>query len=75
MTHDSVALRERIGVLERRVAELSRAAVRISMSLDLDTVVHAVVQTLRRKLGENGRQAAYILNERRVGYRMPAPRE
>ena len=38
-------------------------------------LVHAVVQTLRRKLGENGRQAAYILNERRVGYRMPAPRE
>ena len=36
-------------------------------------LVHAVVQRLRRKLGEDGSRAAYILNERRVGYRMPAP--
>ena len=36
-------------------------------------LVHAVVQTLRRKLGEDGSRAAYILNERGVGYRMPAP--
>ena len=38
-------------------------------------LVHAVVQTLRRKLGEDGSRAAYILNERGVGYRMPAPRD
>ncbi len=38
-------------------------------------LVHAVVQTLRRKLGEDGSSAAYILNERGVGYRMPAPRD
>ena len=36
-------------------------------------LVHAVVQTLRRKLGEDGSRASYILNERGVGYRMPAP--
>ena len=36
-------------------------------------LVHAVVQTLRRKLGEDGSRAVYILNERGVGYRMPAP--
>ncbi|WP_419937890.1 ATP-binding protein [Candidatus Palauibacter sp.] len=36
-------------------------------------LVHAVVQTLRRKLGEDGSRAAYIVNERGVGYRMPAP--
>ena len=36
-------------------------------------LVHAVVQTLRRKLGEDGSRAAWILNERGVGYRMPAP--
>ena len=38
-------------------------------------LVHAVVQTLRRKLGEDGSRAAYILNERGVGYRIPAPRD
>ena len=36
-------------------------------------LVHAVVQTLRRKLGEDGSRAAWILNERGLGYRMPAP--
>jgi len=36
-------------------------------------LVHAVVQTLRRKLGEDGSSAAWILNERGLGYRMPAP--
>ena len=30
---------------------------------------------LRRKLGEDGSRAAYILSERGVGYRMPAPRD
>ena len=34
-------------------------------------LVHAVVRRLRRKLGEDGARAAYILNERGVGYRMP----
>ena len=41
--------------------------------------VHAVVKRLRGKLGEDAARAAYILNERGVGYRMPArmpaPRE
>ena len=36
-------------------------------------LVHAVVQTLRRKLGEDGSSAAWILNERGLGYRMPGP--
>ena len=36
-------------------------------------LVHAVVQTLRRKLGEDGSRPAWILNERGIGYRMPAP--
>jgi len=36
-------------------------------------LVHAVVQRLRRKLGEDGTRATYILTERGVGYRMPEP--
>ena len=36
-------------------------------------LVHALVKRLRRKLGENAADATYILNERGVGYRMPAP--
>jgi len=36
-------------------------------------LVHAVVKRLRRKLGEDGARAAYIRNERGVGYRMPEP--
>lgn len=36
-------------------------------------LVHAVVKRLRRKLGEDAASAAYILNERQVGYRMAAP--
>ena len=36
-------------------------------------LVHAVVRRLRDKLGEDGARPAYIINERRVGYRMPAP--
>ena len=35
-------------------------------------LVHAVVKRLRGKLGENTAEPAYILNERGVGYRMPA---
>ncbi|MDE2761527.1 MAG: response regulator [Gemmatimonadota bacterium] len=38
-------------------------------------LVHAVVKRLRNKLGEDGSRAAYIVNERGVGYRMPAPGE
>lgn len=38
-------------------------------------LVHAVVKRLRRKLGEDATSAAYILNERHVGYRMPAGRD
>ena len=36
-------------------------------------LVHALVKRLRGKLGEDAASAAYILNERHVGYRMPAP--
>ncbi|MDE2945433.1 MAG: response regulator transcription factor [Gemmatimonadota bacterium] len=36
-------------------------------------LVHAVVKRLRNKLGEDGTRAAYIRNERGVGYRMPEP--
>ena len=35
--------------------------------------VRAVVKTVRRKLGDDAARPAYILNERGVGYRMPAP--
>ena len=35
--------------------------------------VRAVVKTVRRKLGGDAARPAYILNERGVGYRMPAP--
>ena len=38
-------------------------------------LVHALVKRLRRKLGEDGTRAAYIRNERGVGYRMPEPGE
>ena len=31
------------------------------------------MKALRRKLGEAGFRAAWILNERGVGYRMPEP--
>ena len=37
-------------------------------------LVHALVKRLRGKLGEDGAGARYILSERGVGYRMPAPR-
>ena len=36
-------------------------------------LVHAVVRRLRHKLGEDAGRPTYIVNERRVGYRMPAP--
>ena len=36
-------------------------------------LVHAGVQTLRRKLGEDGFRAAWILSERGLGYHMPPP--
>ena len=35
--------------------------------------VHAIVKRLRRKLGDDAARPAYVLNERGVGYRMPAP--
>ncbi len=47
MTDDSVALRERIEMLERRFSELSRAAVRISTRLDPDAVLQEVVDSAR----------------------------
>ncbi len=36
-------------------------------------LVRAYVQRLRRRLGDDTSQPAYILTERRVGYRMPRP--
>ena len=36
-------------------------------------LVRAYVQRLRRKLGDDTSRPAYILTERRVGYRMPRP--
>jgi DNA-binding response OmpR family regulator/anti-sigma regulatory factor (Ser/Thr protein kinase) len=38
-------------------------------------VVRAMVKSLRRKLGDDAAQPAYVLNERGVGYRMPGPGE
>ncbi|MCE2514308.1 MAG: winged helix-turn-helix domain-containing protein [Acidobacteria bacterium] len=32
-----------------------------------------MLKTLRRKLGDDAARPAYVLNERGVGYRMPAP--
>ena len=51
MTDDSVSARDRIGALERRVSELSRAAVRISASLDPDAVLQEVVDSARALTG------------------------
>ncbi|WP_420636989.1 GAF domain-containing protein [Candidatus Palauibacter sp.] len=51
MTDDSVALRRRVDALERRVFELSRAAVRISASLDPDAVLQEVVDSARSLTG------------------------
>ena len=36
-------------------------------------VVHTFVRRLRRKLGDDASDPAYILTEPRVGYRMPGP--
>ena len=36
-------------------------------------LVRAMLKTLRRKLGDDAARPAYVLNERGVGYRMPAP--
>ena len=36
-------------------------------------LVHAVVKRLRRKLGDDAANPAYVRNERGVGYRMPGP--
>ncbi len=38
-------------------------------------LVRAVVKRLRRKLGDDATNPAYVRNERGVGYRMPKPRE
>ncbi len=37
--------------------------------------VRAIVKSLRRKLGDDASNPAYVLNERGVGYRMPPPDE
>jgi len=36
-------------------------------------LVRIFVRNLRRKLGDSAASPAWILNERGVGYRMPAP--
>ena len=51
MTGDSVALRDRVGVLERRVSELSGAAARIGASLDPDAVLQEIVDSARALTG------------------------
>ena len=51
MTDDALALEHRIEALERRVSELSRAAVRISASLDPDAVLREVVDGARSLTG------------------------
>ena len=38
-------------------------------------VVHALVKRLRGKLGDDASNPDYILTERRVGYRMPKPKD
>ena len=38
-------------------------------------LVHALVKSLRRKLGDDAANPAYVLNQRGVGYRMPGPEE
>ena len=35
----------------------------------------ARIKTLRRKLGDDAAKPAFIRNERRIGYRMPRPRD
>ncbi len=51
MTDDPATLRDRVEVPERRVSELSRAAVRISASLDPDAVLQEVVDSARALTG------------------------
>ncbi|MCY4602486.1 MAG: response regulator transcription factor, partial [Acidobacteria bacterium] len=38
-------------------------------------LVRAIVKSLRRKLGDDAANPAYVRNERGVGYRMPRPGE
>ena len=38
-------------------------------------LVHAIVKSLRRKLGDDAANPAYVRNERGVGYSMPGPGE
>ena len=38
-------------------------------------LVRAIVKSLRRKLGDDAANPAYVLNDRGVGYRMPRPVE
>jgi DNA-binding response OmpR family regulator/signal transduction histidine kinase len=38
-------------------------------------LVHALVKSLRRKLGDDAANPVYVRNQRGVGYRMPAPEE
>ena len=71
-----------------RIATLNAAILRINTSLDLDTVLHEVVDSargltgarygvinLRRKLGDDDASPVWLFNERGVGYRMAKPGE
>ena len=42
---------------------------------DAKVALRSLVKNLRRKLGDDADNPAYILNERGVGYRMPDPNE
>ena len=61
--------------LRERNSSLSGAIPRTSASLDLDTVLREVIKKLRRKLGDDPAEPAWIFNVRGVGYRMPRPGE
>jgi len=52
---------------------LRRAWGRRDRTTDDPKLVRAMVKSLRRKLGDEAANPAYVLNERGVGYRMPRP--
>ena len=61
MTDDSASLRSRIEVLERRVSELSWAAVRIGAILDPDAVPQEVVDSARVLTGAHRAPVAWVV--------------
>ena len=72
--------------LRARISALSAASLRISASLDLETVLNDVVESARALTGARygaiatideagAARPAWIYNERGVGYRMARPGE